>query len=534
MPAPSSKQVDRFSALFRGRSDAYGQYTVEEDGFTKVEGGTFTKEEPTPKDAWVRHLSGQNPGLGIIPLTETGNCYWGAIDYDDPDDPVRIDAKVQEMGFPLVVCQSKSGGVHLYCFLIDPVSAELMMAKLMAWAQSLGIGKNTSGAKGGGRAYTVETFPKQASASIGNWINLPYFGTGKSNRRWGVVEGQRSGLNAWLTYAESNRVSAMKFKGWHTADPSAIFADGPPCLATLHADGLGAGMRNTVLFNIGIFFRQQSPDEWVDRLSQYNDLHVDPPLPSNEIDRIVGQISEGTYWYQCDVPPLCDLCEKKECKDRKFGVDSFKDSTKLPKDMPEMSGLTYLESEPARWFLKINTREITLTTESLLSSMRFRSAVVEQLGIYLPPIKQPAWDKFLKGAMAEKKTITPPREMGIFGRFLTLFGQFVEQRLGATSDSDLRRGKPVEKMGEPFEQPQRPYVVFTLEGLRVFLDRHRFYDYKDTDLYPRLRMLESRSRRMRIDGHAMRVWWVPLDAITDFTDDADIEVTPGDKDEPAF
>lgn len=531
MPTPpSSKDVARFAELFRGHGNAYGQYTVAKDGFTKVERETFTREEPPPVEAWERHLKGVNPGMGGIPVSASGNCYWGAIDYDDPCDPADIEARVVACDFPLVVCSSKSGCAHLYCFLVDPVAAELMMEKLRAWADTLGLKVNISGHKGGGREYRVETFPKQAKADVGNWINLPYFGTGKKNLRWGVKDGRRLSFADWLNYAESKRISSTRFRAWHTFDPDAKFEDGPPCLQTLHKEGVGEGMRNTVLFNMATYFKTKHPDDWVDILNTYNEEEVSPPLKSGELDKIILQVTEGTYWYQCDTPPLCDLCEKKECKSRKFGVDAFKDSTKLPRDMPELSGLTFLDSEPSRWFVRVSGKEITLSTEDLLSGIRFRTVAISQLGGYIPPVKQAAWDKWLQTAMSEKKTISPPVEMGVFGRFLTLFGEFVEQRRGATSDSDLRRGKPIEKSGDEKE----PFVVFTLEGLRTFLDRHRFYDYKDTDLFPRLRMLDAKSKRIRVDDQLLRVWWVPLSAIDQFTDDGNIDVTRGDSKEPSF
>lgn len=533
MPTPpSSKNVKRFAELFRGHENAYGQYTVADDGFTKIEKGTFTREEPVPEEAWERHLAGTNPGLGMVPVTSSGNCYWGAIDYDDPCDPADIEARVVACDFPLVVCRSKSGGAHLYAFLVDPVSAEVMMQKLRAWANALGLKVNISGAKGGGREYEVEVFPKQARPDIGNWINLPYFGTGEDNIRWGVRDGERLDLEDWLDYAESKKVSSTRFRAWHTTDPRQKFQDGPPCLQQLHAEGVGEGMRNTVLFNMGTYFKLKYPETWVDVLNKYNEEEVSPPLAHGELEKIIGQV--GEYWYQCDTPPLCDLCQKQECKKQQFGIDAFKDGSKLPRDMPTLSQLTYLNSEPSRWFLHVNGTEVTLTTEQLLSSIRFRSSVIEQLGSYVPPIKQAAWDKWLRVAMDEKKTINPPVEMGVFGRFLTLFGEFVEQRRGATSDSDLRRGKPIEKTGDTLGRPDEPFVVFTLEGLRTFLDRHRFHDYKDTDLFPRLRALEARSKRFRVDDQVLRVWWVPLDVIKDFADDGDIEVTPGDAGEPSF
>lgn len=532
MPSPPSpKDIDRFIHLFRGHTGAYGQYTVADDGFTKVEKGTFTKEGSAPRDAWERHVNGVNPGMGGIPVSETGNCYWGAIDYDDPCDPADIEKLVKQANFPLVVCSSKSGGAHLYCFLVDPVAAELMMQKLRLWANELGLKTNTSGVKGvQGRQYEVEIFPKQAKPDTGNWINLPYFGRGHDNLRWGVKDGQRLSFEDWLDHAESMRISSTKFRAWHTADPRNIFAEGPPCLQILHKDGVGAGMRNTVLFNMGLFFKKKHPERWVNVLNRYNDEDVSPPISSTELDIIISQVEGGEYWYQCNMPPLCDLCDKKECKKQPLGIDSFKDSSKFPSDMPPLGALTYLNSEPSRWLLPVDGQEVQLNTDDLLNGARFRRVAVEQLGIYIPPFKQPAWESWLKTAMAQKTVIEPPIEMGVFGRFLTLFGSFVEQRLGATSESDLRRGKPIERNGDGDGR----FVVFTLEGLRTFLDRHRFYDYQDTDLFPRLRSLQARSKRVRVDGQVLRTWWVPISAIEDFIDDGDIDVTPGDSREPSF
>ncbi len=513
------KQVARFKSLFRGREDAYGQYTVGKDGSSKLRVSTLTGE--APDEAWVRHLEGCNPGMGIVPVTGGGNCYWGAIDYDDIVEPFEIAEDVEKKELPLVVCRSKSGGVHLFVFLIDPVTAEIMITKLKAWARVLGIERNTQGKKGKG--YPTEIFPKQTEASTGNWINLPYFGSGKSNLRWGIIKGKRvNNLDRWLTYAESRKVSAIQFSSWSVKDPTDIFGEGPPCLEQFHKDGVQEGGRNVILFNMGLFFKQSQPEDWTDVLTKYNQEHVYPPLLDEELEITIKQIQDGTYWYQCDQTPLCDTCNQTECDKRQYGIGTFK--TGVPKGLGQ---LTYIAAEPARWIVRFDTRDVTVNTEQLLSSIRFRTAVVEQLGLYFPPVKQAGWDRFIRKAMETKKTITPPREASVFGRFLTLLGQFVEKRRGASSDSDLRRGKPVEKT-----EDGEVYVVFALEGLRVFLERNRFYDYKDTDLYSRLKALNATSRRTRVDDIQMRVWWVPYSSLAEFIDDDDI--APSHSKSPSF
>ena len=416
----------------------------------------------------------------------------------------------------------------MYCFLIDPVSVDLMMGKLRDWANSLGLRMNTSGVKGGGRSFQVEIFPKQASAPAGNWINLPYFGDGDDAQRWGVRDGRRLSLDDWLDHAEENQISSARFRSWHTHDPNALFSDGPICLETLARDGITQGMRNTVIFNAATYFNVKFPDNWIEKTEEFNELHVDPPLGDDELNKTLDSRGRGTHWYQCETSPLCDVCDRKACQQRKYGVDAQKDNTAMPKAMPPLGKLTFVKSEPARWYLDVDGQRVTLTTDQLLSGSLFRKAATEQLGRFIPLMKGAAWDKFVEGAMKEKDVIEPPLEMSIFGRFLTLFGQFAEQRVGAQDDNAVRRGKPIEKVNGDGVR----YVVFPLDGLRSFLDRNRFYEYKDTDLFPRLKMLGAVSKRETVGGVQIRLWWVPVDNISEFIDEDNIE--PSRDDSPSF
>ena len=74
-------------------------------------------------DLWQDHVEGKRP-LGIIPIREDSTCSWGSIDIDEYDvDALAVVKKIEQMKLPLVPCRSKSGGLHLFLFVTEPVAA---------------------------------------------------------------------------------------------------------------------------------------------------------------------------------------------------------------------------------------------------------------------------------------------------------------------------------------------------------------------------------------------------------------------------
>ena len=65
--------VDQFSEIFAGNANGYGLYNGK--------GHTFVKQ-PVTKKLYQQHLEGKI-SLGIVPITNKGNCRFGVIDFDD-------------------------------------------------------------------------------------------------------------------------------------------------------------------------------------------------------------------------------------------------------------------------------------------------------------------------------------------------------------------------------------------------------------------------------------------------------------------
>ena len=164
-----TENIKRFARLFRGLDKAYGTFDIIEKAANgKAKGKARIVREPRTRATFEAHLNGEQ-SVGIIPINEDSKCWWGAIDVDMyPLDHPKLVKRITALNFPLVVCRSKSGGGHIYLFLKESVSAEILQNKLKEIAGEIGYADNT------------EVFPKQIQlvlerGDIGNFLNLPYY-----------------------------------------------------------------------------------------------------------------------------------------------------------------------------------------------------------------------------------------------------------------------------------------------------------------------------------------------------------------------
>ena len=132
--------MERFKSIFEGLDVAYGQHQSEgkrADG--KQEGKSYIVKQEVKDELWTEHLNGNGPSLGIIPIMADNTVRWGCIDIDTyPIDYKKIINSIRNLQLPLVPCRSKSGGMHIFLFFKNPVSARLVREKLREVASGLG------------------------------------------------------------------------------------------------------------------------------------------------------------------------------------------------------------------------------------------------------------------------------------------------------------------------------------------------------------------------------------------------------------
>ena len=389
----------RMMALFAGRSNAHGthgQPTKKVGGLkAEIRCSARTLRAPVTLELWESHLKGEKP-LGVIPIREDGTSTWATIDHDVYDaDLTGMIRRVEELKLPLVPCRSKSGSLHLFAFFAEPTSAAEVVALLREVAATIG----TPGS---------EIFQKQTEVGddgTGNWIVMPYFGD-----TYGGLIAQQAGLKRtgaemtveeFLRAAERSRVTpeALRANLKQTARntlPAVVdtgpFADGPPCLQKLVRDGVGEGGRNATLFMMGIYAKRANPTGWQADLERYNQEHMRPPLPAEEVVSLKKTLGKKEYLYTCKTEPLCSVCESKVCRTRTYGIGGGT-------NFPVITSWRKIEDDTApQWFVHVegSERELQINSAGDLRNYRkFTDACAAQLDKFFSSMKQADWDNHL-------------------------------------------------------------------------------------------------------------------------------------------
>jgi hypothetical protein len=276
----------RFMALFSGYTKAYGTYNARMlGGSGKQKPKQWKVDRPTTADTFKNHLNGQQP-LGIYLLNDNEMVRFAAIDIDlYPFDHTKLSKQLDEWGLPFVVCNSKSGGAHVYVFFREPEDPARVIAELRKVSEALGY-------------PDAEVFPKQIKrppGDYGNYINLPFFDHPKlSYNCWDG--GQQLGLDGFLDLAESRLTNLAAFS-------AAIAKAGlePRGMSEPPVNGHTIAGRNDFLFRFGCSVRDAVEDEaaLLKMLQQKNrratvsdhlNFGTEGPLPTNEVEQLCKSV----------------------------------------------------------------------------------------------------------------------------------------------------------------------------------------------------------------------------------------------------
>jgi len=413
--------------LFDGNKDAYGTYhfgdSVRADG--KVKGHGITHKSPVTPALWKNHLDGTSQ-LGIVPITSDSTVKFGAIDIDDYTvDVAAIILKIIENNLPLVPCRSKSGGLHLYMFLSTHIPAILMQGKLKELSAFIGYGN-------------AEIFPKQSKllkerGDVGQWINMPYFDAGKTDRYAYGLDGKPLGIDDFIRYAQKRRVTPDQLAEFKVVVEEQL-PEGPPCLQHLLTTGFPEGTRNNGLFNLGVYAQKSNPDNWKTIIEGYNEKYLSPQLPPKEVLLVISSLTKKEYNYTCQKQPICNFCNASLCRTKKFGVG-------LSSGLPVMGSLTKINTEPPKWFIDVDGGgRLELETDDLQNPIRFQKKCMDILNIMPPIIKREQWTIVIGELLKNVNVIEVPKEATTTGQLMVLLEEFCTSRSQEESAEELLRG----------------------------------------------------------------------------------------------
>ena len=479
---------ERFFNRFRGLLRAHGTYQELKSHSQKVSGKARTIKEPVTVKKWSQHLAGKQ-GLGIVPINDEGFSWFGAIDVDVYNlDLIGLEKRLRDLGLPLVLCRTKSGGAHLYIFFKEPVYAGFVREKLMEWSIFLGLTQ-------------VEVFPKQAELGgeddVGSWINMPYYG-GDNTNRYAIVNGKRLSASEFIDYAEAiattrNDVEALNI------NQDDDFQEGPPCLQYLVQAGFPEGTRNQGLFNLSVFAKMKFGDNWKDKVKEFNYRYMVPPLEKQEVETIIKSVDRRTYFYKCKELPISSFCNRLICSRRTFGVNRSGNDPGII-----MDGMTKILTDPPMWLLNVNGRRIKLnSTDDFLQQNKFAKVCVESYNIIPNKVNENVWRELIRSLLDKVEEIEAPVDAGPKGEFLLFLERFCSERALAKFQDELLLGKPWR---------YKDQIMFRSIDMLEWMKKKKFY-ISGRDAWNYLREIKAEAKSLYIKGKHVRVWIVPTSVV---------------------
>ena len=476
-----------FFRVFPGLNRAYGQFFITERKGPKLDGYGKTVRESYETKLWKEHLDGKT-GLGVIPIDENNQCKWACLDVDDYSVDIEKISK-QFVKKNLIVCRSKSGGAHIFIFTKKPVSASSMINKLKDIVKKFGFVKYDL------RPQQNKLLNKE---DVGSWLNMPYFG-GEQSDRYALYDGEVLTPEHFIKWVDKFAVDSLDEIDLNFIEKlnksNEILPGGPPCLQQLLSQGpLGEGGRNNGLFNIGVYLRKRFPEEWQEKLEEYNDEHLDPPLKPREFTTVLNSLDKKSYNYKCKDSPINSVCNKTKCLTCEFGIND--EGT-----MPILNSITKILTNPPQYFLTLSEKKVgPLSSKQVYSFIDFKQVVFENLDMLLPKINDRLWTETVNDLMSRVISVEAPKDSSNEGRLLDLLERFCTGSTSSTEIEDLLRGKAI---------IQEYITEFRINDFMEFLDRHRFKEFKLHEITAYLKNLGATHAGKKIKGKFTNTWSIP-------------------------
>ena len=480
-----------FHAIFAGLDDSYGTYVLPRnpvpDERGKIRGKAKTVAAPVTVDLYTAHMNGAD-ALGIVPIKRDGTCVWFCIDIDDYQGkkPEHWSKLVEKKNLPLIACRSKSGGTHLFGFLVEGGTATLIREIMKKYLKILKLPSDT------------ETFPLQDALrdSQGSWVNLPYFG----ETRTAVHQGRDLDLGEFLQLVNAKEAFPDNFLG--AAMENKGGSQAPPCIDLMEQEGVGEGNRDETLFHVGIYLHKRYADDFESKLVEWNYEHCNPPKDLSEVGRIINSIKKKEeYNYKCKSAPMCNLCDSTACKRREFGIGNFGDL--IAADYI-VNRAVHVQADPKYWRVEINGSQVNMPTEIFTSFNRFRNRVFEELGFWMPARSAGEWDKQIGELSKEAVQEIVPVSVTDKGAIFRHFEAWCEINVPVTADLDRIMSKA------PYYDDKTKSVVFLDQSFIAYAEG-KFRDKLDKNKVWAVMQENGCEENTRIiNGRTVPVWEYPI------------------------
>ena len=461
--------IDEFIKLFSGLKENFGQIKLQ----AKVE---FDKERNKIKPEYIwskqavlpqhyqQHIDGKI-SIGIQPCTKDGKAFFGCIDidpknYKEFNIPILL-SYLEKYKLPLVPCRSKSGGLHIYLFMTEAISAQTMRDALASILLPLELKR------------TTEIYPKQVE-----------------------LEPVKIAISSRVSPDELDqliiRVDTEILMG---GDPE--FEDGPCCLQRLSKTKLGDG-RDRFMYNYMVFAKKKYGKElWKDKVNEAN-KYFTKPWPLKKILEKTNSWDKDTAGHTCNDEILEPVCMKHVCVKRAFGIKSDTTST-----FPLFSGLQVIMSTTPKLRFTVEKPDgkpcecEAANSDIFTTQKKLLDLVWLQAGFYPDPLSPKQYRAFLNLVMKTVTRVYPAAGTDIKDQLYQHLYEYCVNSAQAKKRRDIRGG-----------------LCWTEEGFHHFLFSSFFetlplkwkLDSRDTGIIMKQELGAEDDVSYNIDDKTQKVW----------------------------
>ena len=201
------------------------------------------------------------------------------------------------------------------------------------------------------------------------------------------------------------------------------------------------GGRNNSLFHFGVYAKKKWPAEWKSKMTLFNATASTIPLSESEVEIIKTQHGKKDWGYKCNDAPMCNLCDKKLCRGRKFGIGE-------EIVFPALTDLQKIKLEKPYYYLNVDGERLHLENVKYLKQQSlFQEACMEQLDFKPPTVKSRDWDTIINPLMKNHEPVEPPEGVTTADQLQNHLEEFCLDRHMGSDIKDLKRGGVLTKDG---------------------------------------------------------------------------------------
>jgi hypothetical protein len=307
-------------------------------------------------------------------------------------------------------------------------------------------------------------------------------------------DGSAATLEEFFELYEKNKITKEEFEKIKIQSEQTDMKDGPPCLEILMETGVAEGGRDNVLFQYAVYAKKKWPDEWRDKIGEFNNKYMNKPLSFTQVEKTIKQHTKTDYKFKCKDQPMCSFCNAPECRKREFGIGGNYEH--------RFSDLKKYQSENSIWYLNVDGNTVVVTTKQLYNQGEFIIACLDQTNIVLNDIPRQEWKRKIQELADNVEVIEMGEDVTMHGRFDEHLFAFVNDQGRAENIDEINYGKAFEEEGN---------IYFKMEFVITYLEKQKFKGFNPTRVAARLSQLGGKPIRRTVEKKQTRLWEMKSD-----------------------